>query len=284
MLDTKGVAVRGEILKRILNYPGSKWSMASFIIDHMPEHEVYLEPFFGSGAVFFNKPKKVVETINDIDKRLVNLFKQMRDNPSELSRIVDHTLYSRTEYELSVEQSADGLEDARRMLVRCWMAIGGKTNSQVGWRRNVSENGPYNTYEWNDMKNRIFEAAARLKDAQIECKDAIQLIHEYNRPNVLIYADPPYVHSTRQSKHYENEFSDEKHIELLNVLKLHEGPVLLSGYDSEIYKEHLQGWKSKTFEIKTGFTGKKRKTAVEVLWMNELAFEGTSQMNLFGIS
>lgn len=250
----------------------------------MPDHEVYLEPFFGSGAVFFNKPKKVVETINDIDNRLVNLFKQMRDNPKELSRLVDHTLYSRTEYDLSVEQSADELEDARRMLVRCWMAIGGKTNSQVGWRRNVSENGPYNTYEWNDMKNRIFEAADRLKDAQIECKDALQLIGEYNRPNVLIYADPPYVHSTRKSKHYETEFSNEEHVALLSALKLHKGPVLLSGYDSEIYKEHLTGWTHKTFEIKTGFTGKIRKTAVEVLWMNELASESAGQMNLFEIS
>lgn len=258
--------------------------MASWIIDHMPDHEVYLEPFFGSGAVFFNKPKKVVETINDIDKRLINLFKQMRDNPEELARLVEYTLYSRTEYELSFEQTADDLEDARRMLVRCWMAIGGKTNGHVGWRRNVSENGPYNTYEWNDMPNRIFAAASRLKDAQIECKDALKLIHEYNRKNVLIYVDPPYVHSTRQSKHYENEFTDKQHIELLQALKQHSGPVLLSGYNSDLYKEQLEGWHSLIFEMKTGFTGAKRKTAVEVLWLNPIAYEATNQMTLFEIS
>lgn len=258
--------------------------MANWILDHMPAHEVYLEPFFGSGAVFFNKPKKVVETINDIDKRLVNLFTQMRDNPLELARLTDCTLYSRTEYELSFEQSDNRLEDARRMLVRCWMAIGGKTNANVGWRRNVSENGPYNTYEWHDMKNRIFAAAERLKDAQIECKDAIQLIYEYNRANVLIYADPPYVHATRKSKHYQNEFSDEKHIELINALKLHKGPILLSGYDNDIYNELLKDWGKETFEIKTGFTGLERKTAVEVLWLNPAAVEGTNQLNLFEIS
>jgi DNA adenine methylase len=270
-------------VKRVLNYPGSKWSMANWIIEHMPKHEVYLEPFFGSGAVFFNKPKKVVETINDIDDRLINLFTQIRNKPQELSFLTNYTLYSRKEYELSQDRSEDPLEDARRMLVRCWMAIGGKTNANVGWRRNVSENGPYNTYEWHDMKNRIFDAADRLKDAQIECKDAIQLIQEYNRSNVLIYVDPPYVHSTRKSKHYANEFSDSKHIELIKALKLHRGPVLLSGYDSDIYKDHLPGWKKQTFEVKTGFTGEKRKTAVEVLWMNEKAIEGTNQMNLFDI-
>ncbi len=270
-------------MKRVLNYPGSKWTMANWIIDHMPAHEVYLEPFFGSGAVFFNKPKKVVETINDIDCRLINMFTQMRDKPTELARLTHYTLYSRKEYELSQERASDSLEDARRMLVRCWMAIGGKTNSNVGWRRNVSENGPYNTYEWHDMQNRIFDAAARLKDVQIECKDALQLIREYNRPNVLIYADPPYVHSSRVSKHYENEYSDANHIQLLQALSEHKGPVLLSGYDSELYKENLQGWNHKTFEIKTGFTGNKRKTAVEVLWMNEQAYEATNQLTLFEV-
>lgn len=257
--------------------------MASWIIDHMPDHEVYLEPFFGSGAVFFNKSKKIVETINDIDDRLINLFTQMRDNPNELARLTTYTLYSRKEYELSQKKSDDPLEDARRMLIRCWMAIGGKTNANVGWRRNVSENGPYNTYEWHDMKNRIFDAAARLKDAQIECKDAISLISEYNRPNVLIYADPPYVHSTRKSRHYENEFTDEKHVKLIKALKGHQGPVLLSAYDSEIYRKHLTGWTNKTFEVKTGFTGKKRKTAVEVLWINPVAAKhGYFQESLFG--
>ncbi|MFG0217222.1 DNA adenine methylase [Brevibacillus porteri] len=41
--------------------------MASWIIEHMPEHETYLEPFFGSGAELFNKAQSKLETINDLD-------------------------------------------------------------------------------------------------------------------------------------------------------------------------------------------------------------------------
>jgi len=41
----------------ILKYPGAKWNLANWIIQQMPPHKVYLEPFFGSGAVFFNKPR-----------------------------------------------------------------------------------------------------------------------------------------------------------------------------------------------------------------------------------
>lgn len=69
---------------RILHYPGSKWSMADWIIRHMPEHKTYLEPFFGSGAVFFNKQPSGIETINDMDSSIVNLFKVIRDNPEKL--------------------------------------------------------------------------------------------------------------------------------------------------------------------------------------------------------
>lgn len=62
----------------ILKYPGAKWRMANWIIDKMPDHESYLEPFFGSGAVFFNKQPARIETINDIDGAVVRFFPGMQ--------------------------------------------------------------------------------------------------------------------------------------------------------------------------------------------------------------
>ncbi|WP_423802941.1 DNA adenine methylase [Paenibacillus dendrobii] len=50
-----------------MHYPGGKWKLADWIIEHMPEHSVYLEPFFGSGAVLFNKEPSILETVNDGD-------------------------------------------------------------------------------------------------------------------------------------------------------------------------------------------------------------------------
>ena len=43
-------------MNAILKYPGAKWRIADWIIEEMPAHHSYVEPFFGSGAVFFNKP------------------------------------------------------------------------------------------------------------------------------------------------------------------------------------------------------------------------------------
>lgn len=86
--------------------------------------------------------------------------------------------------------------------------------------------------------------AERLKDAQIEQSPAVDVIRRFRHPDVLIYADPPYMLHTRKGKQYIVEMAEEaQHIELLDALKEHPGPVILSGYDNDLYNEHLQGWK-----------------------------------------
>ncbi|MDT2460384.1 DNA adenine methylase [Enterococcus avium] len=266
-------------MKRILNYPGSKWRMADLIIENMPPHKSYLEPFCGSCAVFMTKPKDVLETINDKDGRLVNLFRVMRQDPERLQYQIMHTLYSREEYLLSQEVSPEPVEDARRMMVRLWFGVGGKTVSIPGFRKNISWNGPYNTYEWNDMYNRIGIAAARLKDAQIESMDAVELIEQHNDSDTLIYCDPPYVSSSLVDKHYQYDFSIDEHRRLLHAIKKHEGPVMISGYHSDLYAEELRDWSQITQKTKVGITTEKKSDRTEIVWCN---FEPTGQLSLFG--
>ena len=81
-------------MKAIIRYPGSKWAIAEWIISHFPEgyeRMVYLEPFTGSGAVFFNKRPGAVETINDLDGDIVNLFRVLRERSEDLKRALELT-------------------------------------------------------------------------------------------------------------------------------------------------------------------------------------------------
>ena len=57
------------IINAIMKYPGAKWALADWIIDHFPAHHSYLEPFFGSGAVLFRKRRSTIETVNGLDDR-----------------------------------------------------------------------------------------------------------------------------------------------------------------------------------------------------------------------
>lgn len=251
-------------VKRILNYPGSKWTMAPWIVSLMPHHLTYLEPFFGSGAVFFNKPAAYIETINDLDGRIVNLFQVMRDRSEDLMRAVKLTPYSREEYEASYEVSDDPLEDARRTLVRSWQAIGGKTSDRTGWRSVISEGSGSKTDEWQSVASRIKGIAARLLHAQIEHQDALKLLERYNRPNVLAYVDPPYMLSTRSKRHYAHEYTDGDHEALLDLLLDFKGKVILSGYESPLYDRMLAGWDKAHYEVSVETGGR----AIETVWTN----------------
>ena len=93
---------------------------------------VYIEPFAGSGAVFFNKNPGAVETINDLDGDVVNLFWVLREQPDELKRALKLTPYSRDEYDRSFEACDDPLERARRYMVRTTQAIGARLDGKCG--------------------------------------------------------------------------------------------------------------------------------------------------------
>ena len=103
----------------VLKWPGSKWTLAEWIIANLPKHDCYIEPFFGSGAVFFNKTPSNVETINDRDSLAINLFRVIRDNPDQLEAAIALTPWARSEYDVCRRDLAygDDVERARRLLV-----------------------------------------------------------------------------------------------------------------------------------------------------------------------
>lgn len=255
-------------LRTVLKYPGSKWRIANWIVEHMPPHKSYLEPFFGSGAVFFRKDPSRIETINDMDGDVVNLFRCIQKDVGKLAGLIETVPYARQEYEEAfTKKDEDPYEKAKRFLIRTWMGHGSRTCSRSGWKNDVAgRERSYAVNYWNRLPNWVMEIAARLKEVQIENRPAIDVIKKFNRPNVLIYADPPYLLSTRKmKKQYKYEMTDEEHIELLKALKNHSGPVILSGYDNPIYNAMLSDWKKD--QIYT--TAEKGVPRIETIWIKE---------------
>lgn len=254
---------------RILHYPGSKWSMAEWIISHMPPHTTYLEPYFGSGAILFNKLPALLETVNDLDGDIVNLFLMIREQPEQLAHLIRWTPYSREEYNNSYLPGETPIEKARQFLIRCWMARWVKTNVRTGWRHVANwDTRPLSpAKEWSELPNKILATAERLRGVQIECEPALKVIERYKHKNVLIYADPPYLLRVRKGKMYANELTEKDHVELLDALDAHPGPVLLSGYADATYDNRLQHWHRETRRVQAE-AGQIRE---EVLWINPIA-------------
>lgn len=261
-------------MRAVFRYPGSKWSIAEWIISHFPEgyeKMVYLEPFLGSGAVFFNKRPGAVETINDLDDDVVNLFQILRERPEDLKKAIWLTPYSREEYDRAFEPCEDSLEQARRFMVRTTQAIGAKLgHGKCGWRNHKQIKIGGTACKWAGITETIDEAAARLRGSsrnlvQIEKDDALCLIERYNTPDALIYIDPPYVRSTRKSGAlYVHEMTDEGQRRLLGLIASSNAKIIISGYDSEMYNEMLKGWSTDSTMSRTTST----EAAREKIWMN----------------
>ena len=113
--------------------------------------------------MFFNKLPGAVETINDLDGDVVNLFRVLRDHPEELKRALSLTPYSRAEYDLSFEPCEDSLERARRYMVKTTQAIGAKLNSKCGWRNHKQVKIGGTACKWAGITDTIDTAAKRLR-------------------------------------------------------------------------------------------------------------------------
>lgn len=263
----------------VLRYPGAKWRIADFILQHMPRHHSYLEPFFGSGAVFFRKTPAPIETVNDINCDVVNLFRIVREQADTLAEYIAGIPYARQVYEeaLYVNESTSDLERAVRFLVMAWQSYGARMDGKnCGWKKDVvGREASYAVRNWNRLPSWIVAAQDRLKQVQIENQDAFQLIRQFNSPKVLIYCDPPYMLSTRNCKtSYRHELDDSAHEELLYLLNKHSGIVMLSGYANELYDTLLRDWVR--YDIDTVITsGSKR---MESLWIRGIRQEGLFAM------
>jgi DNA adenine methylase len=257
----------------LIQYPGKKNSIAKWIINHFPQNYqamTYLEPFFGSGSIFFRKERSAIETINDIDNEISNLFLQIRNNPDELIALVKNTPWSRTEYDLSFEKADTPIEQARRCIVRFWYTVGANVRIKNGMRFEIKRNTGGLTYFHSKLPEAIAQASKRLKHdrknlVQIENRNVFELIPVYNRENVFMYLDPPYLMETRKNKKmYNYEFSFEEHEELLQLIICSKAKIMISGYMNELYSRYLNGWRVEqtTAMDQAG----NRKT--ECIWMN----------------
>jgi len=264
-------------MNALLNYPGAKWGMAEEIVSLMPPHRSYLEPFFGSGAVLFNKPPSAIETVNDIDGDICNFFTVLREQPEELARLIELTPYARDVFNDAYNNwGTDPIDRAHRFAIRSKMSHGFKMHHKSGFKMDVQgREKAYCVNNWNRLPGKLMRAAMRLKDVQIENRPALDLISRFNYDNVLIYADPPYLPNVRCCAQYKHEMTEQDHIDLLAALLQHKGPVILSGYPSEMYDRELNGWSritKKSFNLNAD-------QRTEVLWCN---FE-VGQESMFGL-
>lgn len=87
-------------------YPGGKFYARKLILDMLPQHKDYCEPFAGGASIFFAKKLSDYSILNDLDRDVINVLTQIRDNVEGLIDLLDgipaskdlHAYY-KTEYQ-----------------------------------------------------------------------------------------------------------------------------------------------------------------------------------------
>jgi len=279
---------------QVLRYYGGKGSkLGKFIISHMPTHEAYIEPFFGGGSVFFMKTLADVSVLNDLNSEVINFFRVMRTSPDELARQLELTCWSRDEHELAwADDDPDYVERARRLAVKAWQGFGHKVARNSGWGKAFNgKRGGVGAHSvgWQNLPQAILDNALKLRTANIENLDALEIFERYSTPlqrelfTRLFYLDPPYAHDTLLSWHRYGKH-DVDHEALLT--KVHDIPyyVMISGYQNDMYMDMLSDWHMVTIDKVDHGLNK----AKECLWLNPLCYEAWrkergqgSQLTLF---
>jgi DNA adenine methylase len=278
-----------------LKWHGGKHYLADAVLELMPRHLYYVEPYFGGGQVFFARDPKderywwdgltsdgrkadgVGEVVNDLNKDLMNFYAVLKDPAlfPALQRRLELTRCDESEWEASRERLAnpdgDPVERAADLFTLCRQSISARMThfapSEKGRLRGGREGG---VNAWWGAVDGLGTAHERLKGVKTYCRPAVDVIRMMDRESTLFYCDPPYVHGTRTAKKvYDSEMSDGGHKELLDVLLAAKGKVILSGYANEMYDRALAGWSRHEVDVPNNAAGGKAKRRMtEVLWCN----------------
>lgn len=254
----------------LVRYHGGKWRLAPWIIQHLPPHRVYVEPFGGGGSVLLRKPRAYAEVYNDLDGEIVNLFRVARDMGEQLAQACELTPFSRTEFEHAYEPDGNPLEQARRTITRAAMGFGsaGASGQPTGFRANSNRSGTTPAHDWMNYPDHLRRTIQRLRGCVIENRDATAVMRNHDSEHTLHYVDPPYVHSTRnlrtRAPSYRHEMSDSDHELLASTLQGLRGMVVISGYRCDLYDHLFADWQ----RVDQATHADGAKDRVESLWLS----------------
>jgi DNA adenine methylase len=271
-------------MKGPLKTHGGKHYLAQRIVDLMPPHLHYVEPFAGGLAVLFAKPHEgISEVINDLDGRITNFWRvlQVEELFSHFQRQVQAVPFSEEvwrEARLSLQgkepakDREECVERAVQFFILCRQSMAGRCKDFTPLTRNRTRSGMNEqASSWLNAVEGLPDVHARLRRVVILNRPAVEVLQTQDEPGTLFYLDPPYMPDTRVARDTFGSFemSLEDHKTLLEAVKRVDGMVMISGYASELYDSELAGWTRYEFDVPNNASSERHKRRMkEVLWCN----------------
>lgn len=206
----------------LISWMGGKRLLAKTICALLPEHRTYVEPFGGAGWVLFTKDPSTAEVYNDLDGRLIALFRSVKHHAPEFVREIDNLLPSRELFDLLKDQPGlTEIQRAARFYYVLKMSFGAKGETFGTWKKQAVRLLP------EKVAVDVEAVRQRLARVAIEHADFEEVLRRYDSPETAAFVDPPYLDCTP----YHVSFEAEDHARLRAVLGELRGRWLLTYND-----------------------------------------------------
>jgi len=231
---------------------GSKTAIADTIIKLIPSHKIYVEPFVGSGAIYFHKVPSEKEVINDKDSELIEGYKLVKQVSADVSKYKNLDTLDKIKRFYNSTHTSKEDKLLYKILKFC------NTFGSTGKGDMYKESDPM-----NKIKN-ITKYKERLKNTIIFSQDYKTIIKKYDSADTLFYLDPPYENSKDLYKNSEMDYN-----EMAKILSNIKGKFILSLNDSSNIINIFNKFKIKRITVKaTGNNGIGENARRELLIMN----------------
>ena len=208
----------------ILRRLGNKSKMAKTIVPYFPRHSIYVEPFFGAGGMFFNKPKVKYNIVNDLDGDVFNLFQIVTNRKDELIEQFEiMPIHSDLLEYWKENKEPEPLRRALRFLFLSNFTFMGKpSNIKFG-----TEN-PKAIF--NERIAKTFELISDVQFFNADFREFFKILRETQADKSFIYCDPPYLGT---DDNYSNSFTEQDCIGLFDCLQKSKCRFAVSEFDNE---------------------------------------------------
>lgn len=166
-------------LPPLIKYPGGKGRLASLIIRHLPEHETYVEPFAGGGAVFFRKPSSKKSVLSDKDPFSIEFFDSVRRGQMKKCRG-------------GIRGSRSLFDRAKRAKKDPCMKLALSTLSYHGDRSTYGAARSEGKVLGRTKMRKIKQYEKKLRKAHLMVGDFAKAIRKHDSPKTLHFLDPPW--------------------------------------------------------------------------------------------
>lgn len=217
----------------ILRRVGNKSKIAGELLKYFPKHNIYIEPFFGAGGMFFNKPKSNCNIMNDIDSDVYNLFNIVSTRKGELEDMLK--IMPKHQDLLNYWKENTETCDLRKALRFLFLS----NYTYLGKQDALKLNSRNDVRQLHKNLKTVSELMFEVQFANMDFRKFISSvsIEEKEKQKTFIYADPPYLETVNT---YEKGFTQQDSFDLFDCLESSKCKFAMSEFDHPFILEQAK--------------------------------------------